>query len=331
MIRHRSWSKRVARTLAMALGLALLFGAVGGVAYAAFSSVDSNAGNSLSAAADWTPPSVPSSVIAKNSPGYLGGFIHQGGNYRVYANVTDTGNPSSGVATVTADVSNISTGQNALALTSTGGPFTVQGVSYNYRSGGTLADSPLAAGSHSYSITATDGAGNSNRQGGFSVTVDNTAPSANAIATANVGGGTAGRAELGDSVTFTYTEQIDPTSILNGWTGASTSVVVRINSSGASDTLQVWDATNGAQLPLGQIALGANYVAASRTFGLTGTPSTMVQTAGAIKVTLGTPSGGTKTVPAGSTITWTPSTAPDDAAGNFVTATTTPTNTGMQF
>ena len=61
------------------------------------------------------------------------GFVKQGQSYFVYANVSDTGNPASGVSTVTANVCNVtSTSCSAVALAS--GSFTVNSVSYNYRS-----------------------------------------------------------------------------------------------------------------------------------------------------------------------------------------------------
>ena len=58
--------------------------------------------------------------------------------------------------------------------------------------------------------------------------VDNTAPTASTVQTANKAGGIAGRPEIGDTITFTFSEPIDPKSVLSGWTGAATSAVVRI-------------------------------------------------------------------------------------------------------
>src|SRR2546423_3726779 len=90
--------------------------------------------NTVASAADWLPPSVSTTVIAKQT-GYLAGAIKPpGALYFVYANVADSGNPASGVSTVTVDVSTITAGQTAVALTS--GSYTVNGVTYNYRSTG---------------------------------------------------------------------------------------------------------------------------------------------------------------------------------------------------
>ncbi len=298
------------RFMALVIGLALLLGLVGGATYAAFSGTTTNAGNSFSAAADWAAPTASASVIAKTT-GYLAGFIRQGGTYYVYANVADSGNPASGIATVTADVSLITTGQTAVPLVS--GAFSVNGVSYNYRSASLTANNPLPAGSVAYSLTLTDNASNSQTQSGFSVTVDNTGPAGADIQTAN-GGATVGKAQTGDTVTFTYSEVMEPDSLLVGWTGAATNVTVRlVNGGGGNDTLQVWDAANTTQLPFGTVNLGQRgYVAASRNF----TNSSMVQAGAVITITLGNPSGatGTETIPG--TMTWTPTAGATDAAGN---------------
>jgi hypothetical protein len=259
---------------------------------------------------DVTPPTVSASVISKTTL-YLPGFIRQGGTYYVYANVTDAG---SGVATVRADVSTVTTGSTAVALVA--GSYTIGGVSYGYRSASLTANAVLAAGAKAYTIAATDVAGNSVTQGGFSVTVDNTAPAGSAISTTN-GGSIVGRPELGDTVTFTFTETIDPQTILAGWTGAATSVVVRITQAAGGDTLTVRNAANSAQLPLGSMNLGGTgYLTATRDFGATGTASTMTQSGASITIVLGTASGATTTQAGTTTMVWTPSATATDRAGN---------------
>jgi hypothetical protein len=198
---------------------------------------------------DVTPPVVASSVISKTVP-YLPGHVAQGGTYHVYANVTDAG---SGVASVRANVSGITTGQTSVALVA--GSYSIGGVAYGYRSASVTANGTLAAGAKAYTITAADVATNSVTQGGFSVNVDNTRPTGAAIATVN-GGAIVGRPELGDSITFTFSEIIDPESVLPTWTGTSTSVVVRIANVAGGDTLTVRNAANSAQLPFGSVNLG---------------------------------------------------------------------------
>jgi hypothetical protein len=299
------------RTLGLAFALVC---ASAGAAFAVFTKTSSVGGNAFSTRADWVAPTASASVIAKTAGGATG-FIKQAGTYYVYANVTDTGNPASGVSSVTANVSTISTGQTAAALSS--GSFTVGGVTYNRRTASITANSTLAAGTYTYSITSTDAAGNSGTQTGFSVTVDNTAPAGSDVQTANKAGGTAGKAEIADTVTFTFSETMDTESILAGWTGPSTNVVVRLNNVGGSDTLEVWNAANTSQLPLGTISLGrTDYVTANRTFGASGTASTMVQSGTTIMITLGTASGATGTAAGNGTMTWPPSATATDRAGN---------------
>ena len=262
-------------------------------------------------------PRVSTSVIAKSNGG-RDGKIKQGGTYHVYANVTGSGNPPAGLASLTADVSAITTGQTAVALTN--GSYTVGGQSYNYRSAQLTANASLSAGSKAYTVKLTD-AGGTVTTSSFSVTVDNTKPTAVDVQTTNVSGGTAGKPELGDTVTLTYSEGIEPISILSGWSGAATNVVVRVNN-GVSDTVQIWNAANSAVLPLGTVTLNAlDYVGTNRTFGLTGTPSTMSMSGTTVTVTLGTASGATLTALLPTTMSWAPSATATDEAGN--TAATT--------
>jgi hypothetical protein len=285
-----------------------------------------NGGNSITAAADFRAPTVSASTLAKTAGGTVG-QIKKGGTYYVYANASDTGNPASGVSTVTANVSTITSGATAVALSS--GSFSAGGVSYGYRSASLTAGTSLAAGSYSYSLTTTDAAGNSKTQSGYTVVVDNTAPAGTDVQTVN--GGTAnGLAEAADKISFSFSKAIDPNSILSGWSGSSTGVVVRLNNGAGSsnDTLTVYNATNAAQLPLGSVNLGrTDYTGASITFGATGTASAMVMSGNVVTVTLGTQSAAATTAAATGTMSWTPSAAATDPAGN-ATATTAVTESG---
>jgi hypothetical protein len=290
------------------------------------SNATSNPGDSFSANADWIPPAASGSVIAKAAGG-VAGAIAKSGTYYVYANVTDSGNPATGTATVTADVNSLSNNGNTVPLTA--GSYTAGGVSYGYRSALLTAKSSLAAGATAYTLSMTDVGGNSTTQSGFSVTVDNTVPTASDVQTTNATGGTAGKPDLSDVLRLTYSEQIEPVSILAGWGGAATSVVVRItDGASGNDVLTIRNATNAAQLPLGSINLGrSDYVTTTRDFGATGTASQMAQSGNSIIFTLGTPSGTTGTAAAAGTITWTPSATATDVAGNPST-TTAKTETG---
>jgi hypothetical protein len=314
----RSLRRRSRLAAAVPLALLLALASACGVVWAAYSGNASSSGNEFVAAADWVAPTASASVIGKTQGG-VPGFIRQGGTYFVYANVSDGGGPASGISTVSANASAVTTGQSAAALTS--GSFTTGGGSYNYRSASLTANASLAAATYSYTLTSKDVAANSGTQSGYTVVVDNTAPSASDIQTTNKSGNIAGRPELGDTIVFTFSEPIDPSSILASWSGASTSVVVRITNA-TNDPLTVYNAANATQLPLGSVSLGRNdYVSASATFGATGTASTMVQSGNAITVTLGTASAGPTTASTTGTMSWTPSASAYDRAGNAETTT----------
>ena len=54
------------------------------------------------------------------------------------------------------------------------------------------------------------------------VVADTGRPAAVDVQTTNVGGGTPGFAEPGDTIVFTFSEPINPGSVLAGWTGSTT-------------------------------------------------------------------------------------------------------------
>jgi hypothetical protein len=148
--------------------------------------------------------------------------------------------------------------------------------------------------------------------------IDNTAPKAKMVATTNVGGGGTGRPEPGDSLTFTYSETMSPTSLLEGWSGAATPVMVKFTAKSASDTtLAVFNAAGTVQLPIANpLDLGAAYAASG---GATFT-ATMSETGPSVTVALGSlSSGGLLATPAtGGTLKWTPNGKATDLAGNKV-------------
>ena len=293
----------------------ILAGLIGGgvTSLALMTKVTTVGGNAFTTAAkfDIVPPTISASVISKTTE-YLTGYVKQGGNFYVYANVTDTGTNATGVASVTANVSSIKAGVTSLALAA--GSYSVGGVSYNYRSASQTADNPKANGTYSYSITATDNAANS-ANASYSVVIDSTAPTGSDIQTTN--GGTAGRPDTNDTIIFTYSERIDTQTILSGWTGGSTAVTIRFSDSGTSDLVAIWNAGNTAQLSLGSVALNGDYVTANTVF-----TGTMVQSGATITVTLGTMTSGTvRTNGTALIMSWTPSATATDAAGNACSTT----------
>lgn len=186
-----------------------------------------------------------------------------------------------------------------------------------------LSGGPAAGGaSHTVKAQESVGATKSSMSSALSFTVDTVKPAAANVVNSNkTTGGTQGLAEVGDTVTLTFSEAIDPASIVSGWDGTSRNVVVHVTkSSGNNDRLTVFDSTDVNQLPIGVDDLGGiGYVSASVTFGATGTPSTMtVSSAGVVTIQLGTVSSSsnvtTNTNP--NRASWTPTTTVTDVAGN---------------
>ena len=311
--------RRVASLGAVALAVIGL-GSASGFTLALLTGSATLSANAFNAAAsfDTVAPTVSASVIAKSGL-YFAAFIKQAGVYNVYANATDGGAVPTGIATIKADVSLITTGQTAVTLVA--GSYTVEGVTYGYRSANLTANTPLT-GSKTYTLTSTDNNANSRLQTGFPVTVENVVPTATDIQTAN-GGTTVGRIELGDTITYTFSEIIDPQSILANWTGASTSVVVRFTNVASTDTYQVWNGSNTTVLNLGTVNTKGNYVTAATTAGVGATPSTMVLNTATnkITITLGTIAGTLATDAANRTAAWTPVNTAFDRAGNAMSTT----------
>ncbi len=174
-------------------------------------------------------------------------------------------------------------------------------------------------GSYEVRAVAADRAGNTTVASNTpltGITIENTTPTAKSISTSNVSGGTVGKAQTGDSMTFTYSTTMNPNSILAGWPGAATAVQVKFVAKTATDTtLTVWNSAGTVQLALANpLNLGGNYVpSGGAVFN-----ATMVQNGAAITVTLGSlVSGGVQAAAVtGGTLTWTPSASATDLAGN---------------
>lgn len=147
------------------------------------------------------------------------------------------------------------------------------------------------------------------------VQVDNTAPAATNVQGAN--GGTAGTIDAGDTLTLTYSETMAPASIMTGWNGSSTAVQVRVNQSGALDTLDVYDAAGTTKLKLTSatqaLQLRADWVSVTANYN-----ATLVRTGSQVVVSFGTRTSGTALtgVTATANMIWTPNAAATDLAGN---------------
>lgn len=311
-------SRRGAIALAVtALAVAAL---TAGFAVASFTDTSQNP-QTVSAVPDFLAPTATASAIAK-SQGGADGYVKRGGTYHVYASVSDSGNPASGIASVKADVSAVTPGQAAVSLSP--GSYTVDGVAYDYRSAQLTASAGLGAGSKPYSLALTD-AGVNSRSQSFSVTVDNGPLVGAGFETENASAGTSGKAEKGDTVTFVFGKAPDPNSIVAGWNGGgSRSVSVSIADSSSNDVLSVAGAT------VGSVALQGNYTNSGRTTTFSG--SALSVSGSAVTIVLGTDSSGdARTETSKSKPVWTPSASIYDVAGNACSTATVTGENVRQF
>jgi hypothetical protein len=270
----------------------------------------------ISAAPDFVAPGAGAGTIAPSTGGQVG-YVATKGTYYVYASVTDTGNPASGVASVKADVSSVTRKQTAVPLVA--GSYTAGGVSYNYRSA--LLEATSGSGSKSYTLTLVDAAENSRSQS-FSVIV-NAAFKGSSFETANVAGGTEGKAEQGDTIAFAFDNVPDPASIVSGWNGTgTTSVTVSITDNASADGLSVSGAT------IGSVALGGDFTTGTTSFS----GSSLSLSGSTVTIVLGSASGSAKTntdkkvKPA-----WSPSSSNYDLAGGACSTATVNGAAGKQF
>jgi hypothetical protein len=178
--------------------------------------------------------------------------------------------------------------------------------------------STLAAGTYTAQATQTDTSSNTGTSNANTFTVDTTKPTATRVVGANKAGGTAGKIENGDTLTFTYSEAIDPTSVLSGWNGAATSMRVRFTNNSTNDQISLLDGGTGStQLGIGTVATAGNYVSATTT-----STSTMVLSADGttITITCGTPSNVQSTAVTANGMTWSFNAVVKDLAGNVMNA-----------
>ena len=304
----------------LTISLAALAACVLAVSFSAASFTDSEQNpQTVTAIADWTAPSAEASVITPTSGGTPGYLKSTKPSYYVYAKVSDSGSPASGISSVKANVNNLTSGQTAVTLTA--GSYSVGGVSYNYRSA-SLTGGTLTAGSKAYTLALADKAGNTG-SGEFSVNVL-ASFTASSFATTNVSGGNEGKPEKGDTAVFTYSSQPLPSSIVAGWSGAApVSVTATITQSSSNDTLTV----SGANL--GTVELKGNYVSKTVSF----TSSSLTLEGSSIVLTLGTPSSSSSIEDdnANRAPVWKPSASAKDLAENACSASSVTSGKDRQF
>lgn len=171
----------------------------------------------------------------------------------------------------------------------------------------------VTVGNYDLRARVTDNGGRSTTSAIVSSRAIDRQPYGTAVATTN-GGSTTGRLEQNDTITFTFSEQIAPASILSGWTGTSTAIRLYVTNSGNADLMDFRNSAGTTRLNLvnspTDLNLGRNFVTADTIFN-----ATVKQTGTTITVTLGTRISGTLTTASSGTITWRPSSLATDLLG----------------
>jgi hypothetical protein len=152
--------------------------------------------------------------------------------------------------------------------------------------------------------------------------VDNSPLKAFDIQTAN-GSGTAGKLDNGDSVTFIYSQQVNPATVSPGWTGTSLAVQLRMRDGNIlglgnkGDTIDVL--RTGSSVNLGSVDLKEDYLKSNKTATYNATMVLSSRTVAGVTqstvtLTVGTLASGTagKTVSLTSAMVWTPLAAVTD-------------------
>jgi hypothetical protein len=163
-----------------------------------------------------------------------------------------------------------------------------------------------------------------------SIVIDNHTPTGVDVQTGNGSGMTVGRIQSTDWIQLTWSEPIDPASVVSGWTGSSRAIKAHLIEAGSNDTMDFYDANDTTRLNLvsttADLKLGGDFAATNVTFD-----ATMSMSGNSITITLGTPGSGTRNTlvsPATTTITWKPSAGATDLSGH-PSATTLVTESGI--
>ncbi len=166
------------------------------------------------------------------------GAVAQGQAFRLVGGFSDGGSQlSTAAGGSVADITNIAT-TTSVSLSATGAPFSTEnGVDdWTHRTaiGGSapLAQNPIGNGDKTITIVTQDRVGNATTSV-ISGRIDSTRPTLSTCA--DVNGGTGGRLDGGDITRLTFSEAMDPGSIVGTWTDGSASF--------AGLQFKVWDAS----------------------------------------------------------------------------------------
>ena len=185
-------------------------------------------------------------------------------------------------------------------------------------------------GSYPTHIVVADNAGVKTTSSAQNIIIDNHTPTGVDVQTGNGSGMTVGRIQGTDWIQLTWSEPIDPASVVSGWNGSSRAIKARLIEAGSNDTMDFYDANDTTRLNLvstsADLKLGGDYAGTNVTFD-----ATMSMSGNSITITLGTPGAGTRNTlvsPATTTITWKPSALATDLSGH-ASATTLVTESGI--
>jgi hypothetical protein len=320
-------SSRPLRILLAALVAVFACAQLFGATTSSFTDSTASAGNTVTAAADWSAPVISSVVLQKSKGGVVNKF-NASETFYIYASVADSGNPAAGVGTITASTSSLTTASSA---TLSAGSWTVNGTTYNYRTNQLTAKSSLSSTTYSYSLSVSDAASNGPATQSASVVSSNASFAPSSVLTTNVA--TAGRPLATDKIAFTYNSAPDPESVFAGWDGTSRSVSVifadRSVYSMASDLVGVVDGS-GNTTSLGYALMGGDYINSGKT--VTYANSTLVLSGSTYTVTLGTPNNSEmRTDSFSRTATWTSTSSAFDTFGNASSAANVSGSSRVQF
>lgn len=179
----------------------------------------------------------------------------------------------------------------------------------------------LADARYDLRATAVDVAGNTTTSAVVSSRQVDNPPRGVDVQPAN-GSGTAHKIDAGDTLTFTWSESIAPSSILAGWNGTAKQVTLRVTNAGTSDTLSLWDSANTTRLNVTSASQELQ-LQANRT---TATPTTFkanaVLSGAQLQITVVSLSAGSvTTVTPTAALAWTPSAGATDLTGNAAATT----------
>jgi hypothetical protein len=268
------------------------------------------AGNPATASATIGARIVDNSVasVAMEDPGaYLSGT----------ATLAATANSTAGVKTVAIQFAPAGTTSWTTVCSATGTPY---GCAWN--------TTAVADGLYDLRAILTDNTGKQTTSATLAGrNVDNRPVRGVDVQTQN-GGATAGRLEAGDTMTFTYSRQMNPASISSGWNGAALPVTVRLQDGillglgGAGDTVDIQ--RSGAAVNLGSVNLKGDYVRNRKTSTFSATMTATTVTVNGLPVTVvqvvvgSLVQGGalrTASAASGAAMVWTPSASATDLSG----------------